>query len=538
MTTASEQEPNLHFAERSTSIWKATSSIQDAPPLNANIVTDVCVVGAGIAGLSVAYELAQSGRRVVVIDAHAIAGGETAQTTAHLSSALDDGYSELERMHGTGRTQLAYASHNAAIERIAQICASEAIECEFERLDGYLFLAPSHSRKLLLRELDAARRAGFNDVSLVEHAPLPGLDPGPALRFPRQAQFHPLQYIAGLSQAILRAGGLLFSHTRAEQIHGGANPHVVTAGGFRVQAQAIVVATNTPVNDLLAIHTKQQAYRTFAIVLPLANDTLPRALYWDTADPYHYVRLQHGTDGRPLLIVGGEDHPTGDRDDAELRFRRLEAWAHKHFPVHGAPLQSWSGQVLEPYDGLAYIGRNPHGPEHVFIATGDSGHGMTHGVIAGMMLPALIQGQPHAWQALYDPARTRVSVPAARQYMRIASSVSKHYLEWLKRPAKTAIAALPKGSGQVIRHGRQRLAVYKDEHGGVHACSAVCTHLGGLVHWNSLERSWDCPCHGSRFAPDGTVLSGPALHGLRPVTQGEPQSEQASPTPLADAPRL
>jgi glycine/D-amino acid oxidase-like deaminating enzyme/nitrite reductase/ring-hydroxylating ferredoxin subunit len=520
----------MHFAERSTSIWKATAPPPQAPRLDADLATDVCVIGAGIAGLSVAYELGEAGKRVIVIDAHRIGGGETAQTTAHLSSALDDHYYQLERMHGRRGARLAYESHDAAITRIGDIVAREGIECEFERLDGYLFLAPHHTRRLLERECAAATRAGFTDVELLERAPLPGLDPGPCLRFPRQGQFHPLRYVSGLCDAILRQGGLLFSQTRAMHIEGGTSPHVITADGFRIHAQHIVVATNTPINDRVAIHSKQAPYRTFAIALPVPAGTVTRALYWDTEDPYHYVRLAAGPAGTHL-IVGGEDHVTGERDDAELRFRVLEAWAHKHFPSSGPAEMRWSGQVLEPYDGLAYIGSNPGGPKHVWIATGDSGHGMTHGVIAGMLLRDLVLGQDNPWRALYAPSRKRVSVPGAREYLRIAGTVTKHYLEWLKPPATHSLDEIPLGTGRVIQHGRKRLAVYKDERGQLRACSAVCTHLGGLVHWNSQERSWDCPCHGSRFSPDGEVLSGPALAPLPRVELG---AENRKPESSAD----
>jgi glycine/D-amino acid oxidase-like deaminating enzyme/nitrite reductase/ring-hydroxylating ferredoxin subunit len=505
----------MHFSERSTSAWKAGQPPLTTSPLHEDLETDVCVVGAGIAGMSVAYELGREGREVVVIDDNAIGGGETAQTTAHLASALDDRYFTLEQLHGRDGARRAYESHDAAIARIEEIVRAEQIACDFQRVDGFLFLAPGHRQELLERELAAALRAGFLGAELLPRAPLSAFDTGPCLRFPRQAQFHPLRYLAGLSAAVARQGCRIYTGTHAERIQGNGEPRVVAAGGRVVRAGAIVVATNTPVNDRVAIHTKQAPYRTFVIALQMPPSAMVPALYWDTGDPYHYLRL-YALDGeRALLIVGGEDHGTGHSDDARERFSRLESWTRKRFRMAGAVVHRWSGQVLEPADGLAFIGRNPGDSGRVFIATGDSGNGITHGVIAGMLIRDLVLGRENDWARLYDPSRKPIK--AIKEYARINLAAAGGYGDWLKPGEVASLDDIERGTGAVLHRGARKLAVYREEDGSLSVCSAVCSHLGGIVRWNSVERSWDCPCHGSRFSPRGEVLNGPALHDLRRV---------------------
>src|SRR2546430_10701909 len=272
--------------------------------------------------------LSDEGRSVVVIDDGSIASGETSRTTAHLVNALDDRYSDLERLHGEKGARLAAASHTAAISRIEAIVAREKIACDFERLDGYLFAPPGESTDVLEKELTAAHRAGLKEVKRVERAPLEHFDTGPCLRFPQQAQFHPLRYLDALSKAIEEKGGLVFNKTHAEEFKGGPPCQVTTSKGPAISCASIVVATNSPVNDWVAIHTKQAAYRSYVIGLRVPRGSVTKALYWDTSDPFHYVRLQKELK-HEVLLVGGEDHKTGQADDAEERFGRLEAWTRE-----------------------------------------------------------------------------------------------------------------------------------------------------------------------------------------------------------------
>lgn len=502
------------------SVWMSTAVLPQFPLLTTELYADVCVIGAGIAGLSTAYQLGRAGHAVVVIDGGPVASGETERTTAHLSNALDDRYCELERIHGESGIRLAADSHTAAIDTIERIVREEGIDCEFSRVDGYLFNAPGQPTDLLDRELAAAHVAGLQDVEMVERAPLVSFNTGRALLFPRQAQFHPLKYMAALAQAVVRQGGRIYADTRATAIQGGAAPRVETAGGPVISCQAIVVATNTPIDDRIAMHTRQAAYRTYVIGAAVPVGTIPQVLYWDTADPYHYVRLQPATADSPrpprdVLIVGGEDHRTGQTNDAGERFARLEEWTRARFPMAGAVPFRWSGQVMESVDGLAYIGRNPLGGANVYIATGDSGDGMTHGTIAGLLLTDLILDRPNRWAALYDPAR--IEAASAGELLRENLNMAAQYLDWLTAGEQEKAELLRRGSGAVVRSGLEKIAVYRDEEGRIHECSAVCPHLRGIVRWNDAEKTWDCPVHGSRFDCHGHVIHGPAKTDLRPA---------------------
>jgi Rieske Fe-S protein len=283
-----------------------------------------------------------------------------------------------------------------------------------------------------------------------------------------------------------------------------------------VRCQAVVVATNSPVNDRLVIHTKQHPYRTYVVGLRVPAGNVDRALYWDYADPYHYVRLQRERGAADeVLIVGGEDHHTGQVQDADERWDRLEQWTRRRWPMVREVLFRWSGQVMEPVDGLAYIGRNPQDADNVYIATGDSGNGMTHGTIAGMLLTDLIQGRANPWAALYDPARK--SLRALKRWAAGAARASAPYAEWVTPGEVTSADEIAAGEGAVLRRGLHKVAVYRDPSGRLVERSATCPHLGCIVDWNSTEKSWDCPCHGSRFTAEGRVVNGPALGDLSPA---------------------
>ena len=498
---------------QSTSIWMATADTPRESQLTQDAQGDVCIVGAGIAGLTTAYLLARAGKRVVVLDDGPVAGGETCRTTAHIVNALDDRYYELESLHGERGSRLAAASHTAAIDKVEEIVSTEQIACDFARLDGYLFVPPGDDVNVLDKELKAAHRAGLTEVERVERAPVDSFDTGPALRFPRQAQFHILKYLNGLARAIERDGGRIYTGTHADKIEGGTEARVRVTGGATVTASAVVVATNTPVNDLVEMHTKQAPYRTFVVGARVPAGSVPQILLWDTPDPYHYLRLQSAEDGtHDILIVGGEDHKTGQADDADERYARLEAWTRECFPQVESFAFRWSGQVMEPVDGLAFIGRNPLDSDNVFIATGDSGNGMTHGTIAGMLSTDLILGRENEWTEIYDPARKTLS--AIGEFARENLNVMAQYTDLLTGGEVADVSEIKPGEGKVVRRGLTKVAAYRDEQGTLHERSAICAHLGCVVQWNSTEQTWDCPCHGSRYQRDGHVVNGPAISGL------------------------
>jgi glycine/D-amino acid oxidase-like deaminating enzyme/nitrite reductase/ring-hydroxylating ferredoxin subunit len=498
------------------SLWAATAQTPELPPLRTSVDTDVCVVGAGIAGLTTAYLLSKNGHRVLVLDDGPIGGGQTELTSAHLSSVIDDRFSEVERIHGPEAARLAAESHAAAIDRIESIVLEEQIDCDFRRVDGYLFNPPDERGDVLDREFEAARRTGALEVERVARVPWPSFDTGPALRFGRQAQFHPLKYLAGLAQAILDRRGTIHCGTHVKSVAGGDQAKVETSDGKTVNAKHIVVATNTPINDRYAIHTKQAPYLTYVVGFRIPAGVVPPALYWDTADPYHYVRLQPTPDGTAqVLIVGGEDHKTGQGDDGQARFDRLEAWARQRFGQLSEVEFRWSGQVMETLDGLGFIGRNPLDEENVYIATGDSGMGLTHGTIAGILLTDLIAGHENPWTELYKP--TRKPAAALRDFASENLNVAAQYASWLTPGEVSDAAEIVPGQGAILRRGLSKIAAYRDESGTLHELSAVCPHLKCILAWNSCDRTWDCPCHGSRFSATGDVLVGPSNVGLAKI---------------------
>jgi glycine/D-amino acid oxidase-like deaminating enzyme/nitrite reductase/ring-hydroxylating ferredoxin subunit len=499
-------------SERSVPLWQSNRSTSDfnRPPLTEELSADIVVVGAGITGLSVAYQLAVDGRGVVVIDDGDIGGGNTGRTTAHLSNVLDDRFVNLRRERGRDVARIAAESHGAAIDWIERVQQEEHIDCGFRRLDGYLLLAEGDEEKLLDEELKAAREAGLT-VEKLSRAPA-GLPPVPALCFANQARFDPMAYLAGLAAAIERRGGRIFSGCHVVGVKDSDPVTIELTGGGRITARKAVIATATPINDRLTLHTKLAPYRSYAIAAPVDPGAIPDVLAWDTSDPYHYVRLAE-QGGTTYAIIGGEDHKTGQSDDETGALERLESWAAASYPI-GTIAFRWSGQVMETLDGLAYIGLNP-GDKNVYVAAGDSGMGMTHGTIAGILISALIEGQEHLWSAAYDPARKPIGTAAT--FVSENLNVAKQMVDFITPSDVHSLAEIAIGEGAVVRHGLSKVAAYRDDRGKLHVRSAVCPHLGCIVHWNRLEKVWDCPCHGSQFDATGRVLHGPAVDALPTV---------------------
>lgn len=493
----SDEGSKVSYWQASEGDGVATSSLTGA------VSADVCIIGAGIAGLTTAYLLSRAGRSVVVIDDGPIGGGETARTTAHLSWAIDDRIYRIAKWHGEEKAKLAVLSHRQAIEQIGSIVDAENIDCDFSRLDGYLFEAEEGDDDLD-EELDAARNLGF-EIELIEKPSLKGADIGRAIRFPNQGQFHILKYLSGLASAIERNGGRLFSNTRATEWTGEDAPQVKTLDGPAINARSIVLATNYPL--MSKMFAKLPAYRTYAIGARVAKGSFEKALLWDTGDPYHYVRIQEESD-HDVLIVGGEDHRTGQENDGEQRFENLWNWTRKKFPVAEELLHKWSGQCLETHDGLAFIGRHSDSEPNVYLITGDSGMGMTHGTIGGMLVSDLILGRENPWAEVYEPSRLATQSITEAVPEIISSTVP--YTDWVTGGDISSVDELKNGEGGILRDGVSKIAVYRDDNGTLHKRSAVCTHMGCIVRWNDGEHTWDCPCHGSRFTPDGAVISGPA----------------------------
>ena len=502
------------------SIWiDAGVPSYDSPP---DADTDVCIIGAGIAGMTTAFELARRGLRVTVLDDGPIGGGETHRTSAHLASAVDDHYYELESKFGAEGARLVHESHATAIDYIEAVSRELGIDCDFRRVDGYLIVPPGEASRRdereLERELAAAQRAGLS-CEMVDRAPLP-FDTGRAIRFANQAEFHPMKYLRGLARAAVDAGARIHTHVHVEDVAAGEPLTITIAGGGKLHARHVVDASNSAFTSRFHIPLRQAAYRTYIVTFEIPTGSIPHGLYWDTLDPYHYIRVAPGDEG-DVLIVGGEDHRTG-QDDPELHFGELETWTRRWFSIAGDVVARWSGQVLEPADFLAHIGEHPS-IDHAFIITGDSGNGLTHGTIGGLMIPEMIQGKQPRWKHIYDPKRSHAR--AALHWIKEAAQSNAPYLDWLRGGDVTSLDEIPHGEGAVIRRGLHLIAAYRDQRGTCHLRSATCPHLKAAVRWNPVEKSWDCPAHGSRFDRYGRCLNGPASLDLAPIE--EPAAERS-----------
>jgi glycine/D-amino acid oxidase-like deaminating enzyme/nitrite reductase/ring-hydroxylating ferredoxin subunit len=508
--------------ERTISLWMNTEVAPDAPALRRDEKADVVVVGSGIAGLSTAYELSRGGKDVVVVDRGPIAKGMTSRTTAHLVAISDDSFDAFIKLRGLDLAKTYFQSQSAAVDRIEQIQSGEGIACNFRRLDGFLFPAIGSDPAELDPELDAARRIGVA-VEDDQGVPFKGQEKVRCLRYRNQGTFHPLRYLRGLAGAITAAKGRLYAHSIVEAVEeDGDDVTVRTSDGQSIRAKAAVVATNSPINDRVAIHTKQAPYRTYAMAFAIPRGAMVDGLYWDTLDPYHYVRLQPGPGNTDYLIVGGADHKTGEADDAWVRFEGLESWIRGLVPQIGRETHRWSGQILDPVDYSGFIGRNP-GSKNVYVATGDSGQGITHGAVASLLISDLITKGESPWQELYEPSRKTLS--AIKNFISENATAIKNFAEYVAPGEIGSAEELKPGQGAIIREGLSKIAAYRDENGVLYRRSAACTHVGCHVHWNSLEVCWDCPCHGSHFAVDGTALNAPAISGLAPASPPKPQAK-------------
>ena len=515
--------------EGSLSIWAKTAPIAALPELSGELQADACIVGGGIAGLTTAYLLSLEGQRVVVLEARELGSGETGRTTAHLAPP-DEWYHHLEQTFGSVNARLVAAGQMAAIEQVSSIVGSEGMDCEFERLDGYLYSANDDPGEIR-REFEAATRAGL-EVELLPQVPGLPFESGSCLRFARLAQFHPLKYLDGLAMCIRRREGRIFCGSRATGIErSGGQLQVATAGG-RVLARSVIVATNSPFNNRVVLHTKQNGYRSYVIGVEVPRGALPHMLLWDTGDPYFYVRLEESgaSPGHEMLIVGGCDHKVGQDHDPRQRHAQLEAWVRQHFPLAGAVTLRWSGEVMEPSDGLPFLGRNPMDDSNVFVISGDSGNGMTHCTLGAMIVHDLIMERENPWAKLYDPARKPFH--GMQEFVQEQANTLAHYGDWLRGGEVDSALEIAPGQGAILNRGAKKLAVYRDDGGGLHAMSAACTHLGCAVSWNPAERSWDCPCHGSRFSAEGAVLHGPANAALSAEELEAGEGERAGVQPV------
>jgi len=494
-----------------TPLWTPSDTPPARAPLHQDLTVDVAVVGAGITGVTAAYLLKQAGLRVAVLESRRVGSGETKRSTAHLTEVLDLRFRKLRSRFGRDGAKLAVEGHGAAIDQIESLVGTLHLDCGFARVSGYLVAETAQEIEGLEDEAAVARELGLTPA-LVESVPLP-LRIRRALELERQAQLNPRVYLDALADRVDGEGSQIFETTHVKDIEDGEPCRVVTDRGV-VKARAVVVASGVPVSNQVFIHLKLAAYRTYALAVKLPAP-VPAGLVWDMKDPYHYVRGQV-VGGAPYLIIGGEDHKVGEHDDTTEPFARLETYAAERLGVTAAPTDHrWAGQIIEPADGLPYVGQNALS-KHLFVATGYSGNGITGGTWAAMVLADQVRGVENRWSKLLDATRIK---PLASAGAVAAENVDypKHLLHdrLVHLGHRREMEEIAAGEGAVLSVDGVKLAVYRNGEGELSALSPVCPHLGCFVHWNTAEKSWDCPCHGSRFDAHGRVLNGPAVDPLQ-----------------------
>jgi glycine/D-amino acid oxidase-like deaminating enzyme/nitrite reductase/ring-hydroxylating ferredoxin subunit len=494
------------------SIWLDTQPHNRYPALTADVNVDVAIIGAGITGITLATLLKEAGQTVAVIDMASVGAGVTGRTTAHITEMVDSRYQALISDFGEAGARLIAASSRSAIEWISERVQQKQIDCDFQRVSGYLYTEFPEKVSEIEKEVEAARTCGI-PCELTHSVPLP-FPIQAALKVDHQAQFHPLKYLAALAREIPGSGSHIFEQTHVESFEDGEPCRVITNRGT-VTARSVVLATHIPIGLNISLQTRVAPYRSYVIAVHLANREVPVGLFWDTEDPYNYIR-SYGD----LVLIGGRDHKTGQDDEADRRYDELEAYTRQHFNVRDIAYR-WSAQVYEPVDGVPYIGKNP-GSEHVYVATGYAGNGMTYGTIAARLLADLLPGRENRWSDVYDPARVK-PLASAGGFIKENLNVAQHFVaDRLAAPDADSLSEVTAGQGKIVEIKGEKVAAYRSPEGKLHLLAPQCKHMGCLVQWNNAESTWDCPCHGGRYSPTGEVIEGPPPSNLDIKSIGEP----------------
>jgi glycine/D-amino acid oxidase-like deaminating enzyme/nitrite reductase/ring-hydroxylating ferredoxin subunit len=493
------------------SYWLRTAPGPSHPAPAGDLDVDVAVVGAGMAGLSTAHELTRAGLRVAVLEAGRVASGVTGYTTAKLTAQHTLIYDGLRRTRGPEGARLYARSQSEAIEHAAALVAELGIDCEWETRDAYTYVRDPERADEVRAEARAAREAGL-DASFTTETGLPFPVAG-AVRVTGQAQFHPIKYLRAITEDLLARGGQVYEQTRVVGLQEGGEPcRLTTESGHTVTARDVVVATHYPIFDRALLFARLSPRRELVVAGPLGDGPDPEGMYITPEENTRSVRTApYGEDGQRLLVVTGE-HFTPGTGDPQAGFDGLAAWAEKHFP--GVTLDhAWATQDNDATDTVPLVGPLHPGARHTYVATGFGGWGLSGGIMAGLLLTALITGRDCAWRELYDPRRLKTVLREAPSLLKTQAEVARHFVGDRLRPP-SSVNDLEPGDGALVRAGSGRLAVHRDDAGALHAVSARCTHLGCLVSFNRAERAWECPCHGSRFDVDGQVIQGPAVRPL------------------------
>jgi glycine/D-amino acid oxidase-like deaminating enzyme/nitrite reductase/ring-hydroxylating ferredoxin subunit len=475
------------------------------PALDGDRRFDVAVVGGGITGLTTALLLKRAGKKVAVLSLSPVGRGVTCHTSGHLTACLDRAYGDLVSGFGEEAAAIAARSSAAAIHFIGTLAGELDLDCDYERVPGYQYTESPKDVERLREEAKLVQRLGL-EASWTDDVPLPFRTAG-AIRFERQAVFHPGKYVGGLARAVHGDGCAVYERTRVIEVED-ASPCRVRTDRHTVTAADVLHATHTPLGVVLSLQARLGPYMSY-VLSARVSQPVPRGLFWDTGEPYHYTR--HDADGM-RVIVGGEDHKTGQEEDTPARFSALERWARERFLVETVE-HRWSHQVFVPADGLPYIGRVP-GSDHAWVATGYAGTGLTFGTVAAMLLADLVAGREHPWANVFRPDRVKL-IASAKAVVKENLDVAWHFVaDRLAGAASDTLSDVAAGEGKIVEIEGSKAAVYRDESRRIHVLSPVCRHAGCIVAWNAAARTWDCPCHGGRYAPTGEVLAGPPTEGL------------------------
>lgn len=496
-----------------TSLWQATSipyaTVNTADNKSAY---DVIIVGGGITGITTGLSLQQRGKSCLIIEAANLGFGTTGGTTAHLNTLLDTPYTTISSNFGKEKARQVAETVSEALELIKGNCSQYEISCDLETAEAYLYAQDADQEKELDEILKATTEAGLS-ASYSNAIPVP-IPFTKAIKVKDQAKFNPLPYIYTLAKEFEKAGGVIQQQCRvtASEV---LETHVeVTTEKNTYQATDLIYATHIPPGVNL-LHLRCIPYRSYAMAVKLEGE-YPANLSYDMYDPYHYYRTQI-VDGQPYLIAGGEDHKTGEEDNTEQCFRKLESYIRQHFSIKEI-VYKWSSQYFEPADGLPYIGRLPGQPDHVYVATGFGGNGMIYGTVSALLLTRLIMEEQPMAEVLFNPNRIK-PIAGFTNFVTHNLDVAKQFLGKLFSANNLPqLADLAPGEGRVVSYDHHKIAIYKSEGGKLHAVSPTCTHLKCDVKWNTAEKSWDCPCHGARYDCDGKVLTGPADVALETIS--------------------
>lgn len=498
------------------SLWMATSQWPERPVLRGDMAVQAVVVGSGITGLTAARLLIEQGLTVAVVESHRVCSGATGRTTAKVTALQSTVYSDLQATWGED-VAAAYAEANLeGLEMIRRRVEHDEIACDLRIAPAYTYAESNSGVAKIEVEVEAARRAGL-DVSFTTQSDLP-FQIAAAARLDDQAQFHPRNYCLGLMRGILGGGGIVFEDTRALDVDGRSG--VVTTDRGTIKAAVILIASHVPFVDTGLYLARLTASRSYAVSFQTQSEP-PTGMYISVDEPIRSVRAT----GDGHIIVGGEAHPVGEAEDTERRYDALESWAVERFAAPGLDYR-WSAQDYRSVDGLPFVG--PLGSSgRVFMATGFAKWGMTNGTIAAAIMVDLAMGRASPWANVFDSKRVALKQGAPDLVKANARVVKNLVTERLLRTDLPDVGDLVPGAGDVVSSGGRKAAVFRDAQGEIHAVSPICTHLGCQVEFNKAERTWDCPCHGSRFDVDGKVIHGPAVDDLAPV--GERDSARSTP---------